>query len=777
MSKPSPGNPRQSRDKRGGVRNFFYLEDLLYKIVVEANHLVNGDGCSVFLWDKELGRFVLRESTVMTPFIGKYSLDHTKDPTKARVGITTLAAISGQTYFCADVRKDRNWSFGKDRKSQPLVQVRKEEHCEAEHADLLSLIVVPLKNKRGQTRGVLRVIRKRDRESFSREDQKKIEDLVNSYARDILGALSLGKLLEMGSVLNLEELCQQAVDLLKLLVNGRGCSIFLLDERPSVPGRYIYQCVATTGLEAKHEDGTYTQITNPREAVYMIPEDVDLGRITAYMIFKKRNLVIDDLHTCNFEKEYGRKRSAGIGKYSERHLNKDGRTETGPSMSTPLFFRERFDPETPAMGCIRLTRPRNDPPFRDDEQRRFFAFAEKFARTILQLRYIQLLNDLSAASAECDLNEQFRRVVAEVPKLIGGKGCSLFVGYPILEMKATSGRLEQKLKQNEIGPYAQQDEQTRGFTGAVAFSKKPIRFNNEEEMAAYAERGIRNSNRDECETEAPSKFLAVPIIEGDRGVGVIRVPKTATESPFSTDDENMLMSIAAHLGQIIQTTNANFLNKYFGHDPRIRDAVLYNPSILDIKKRVLTICFWDIRNYTSMCHWLRPYPKLITDFIAEYYDLAEKVVFEHGGTLDKFVGDGVMAFFGFVKPDQEAAIAAVRASEEMIASFAGLANEHKASWKSTSAGKINIGLGCGIHTGESPVGLVGSGFRKQFTALGEEVNVAARICNKAGSSETLISQTTEDRVREHFSLEYKVTIDDFKGLTGEFDLFVVKGPK
>jgi class 3 adenylate cyclase len=812
MSRPITGQGRKSgqtgrarvppaktvRTKDKVERNFFYLEDLLYKVVFEANELVSGDGCSIFLWDKELGRFVLRESTIMTPFIGKYSLDHTKDPRKARVGITTLAAIRGETYLSTDVRKDSNWSFGKAIKKRVLPETRKSEHCEAEHSDLLSLIVVPIKNLAGEMRGVLRVIRKRDKQGFGREDQKKIESFVDSYAKDILGALSLGKLIEMGSVLNLEALCQQAVNLLKLLVNGRGCSIFLLDEQKSTADRYIYRCTATTGLEAKDEAGNYVQITDPGEAVYTIPEDVELGRITAYMISNKRNLVIKDLHTCDFEKEFGRKRSVGLGKYSEGHSKKGVRTETGPSMSTPLFFRERFDPETPAMGCIRLTRPRNDPPFQSDEQRRFFAFAEKFAKTILQLRYIQLLNDLSAASAESDMDEQFRRVVTEVPKLIGGKGCSLFVGHPTLKMRATSGRLEQKLKLGQIQSYDPSNEQQRGFTGAVAFHKEPIRFNNKEEMAAYAKRGIKNSNRDECETEAPSKFLAVPIIGGDRAEGVIRVPKTAEESPFSSDDQNMLMSIAGHLGQIIQTTKANFLNRYFGHDPRIRDAVVDNPSILNIKKRLLTICFWDIRGYTSMCHWLSENPQLITGFIAEYYDLAEQVVFDHGGTLDKFVGDGVMAFFGFAKTnDAEAAIAAVRAAEELKVRFDDLANKHKDYWRSKIARKIEASLGCGIHTGKVPVGLVGSGFRKQFTALGEHVNLAARICGRAGSngvgrgrrgsgggsssgggrSQTLISGTTEARVADHFKLAYKATIDDFKNLIGDFDLFEVLGPK
>jgi adenylate cyclase len=172
-----------------------------------------------------------------------------------------------------------------------------------------------------------------------------------------------------------------------------------------------------------------------------------------------------------------------------------------------------------------------------------------------------------------------------------------------------------------------------------------------------------------------------------------------------------------------------------------------------------------------MCDSLREKPNRIAEFSADYYDLAERIVFKHGGILDKFVGDGIMALFGFEKNDDEAAIAAVSAAEELKEEFASLKKRHQPNWEKDAEKDFEIGLGCGIHTGDVAVGLVGTGFRRQFTALGAHVNLAARICGRAASGETLISIRTKARIGQRFQLTEREQIDDFKNLIGTFKLF------
>ncbi len=765
--------------KANGIQDFFYLEDLLLKIVREANDILQGDGCSIFLLDEETGRYVLRESTVMTPFIGKYSLDDSRNPDKSHCGITTRVVINGVSHCSADVRHDPYWHwFGFDEKGFP--QTEKPEHCEVKHVDLLSLIAVPVRDDRGRVAGVLRVVRRRGRQTLTQQDTAKLESLVNDYSKEILGAVSLGKLLEIGSILDEKELCQKAAEVLTRMVEGKGCSIFLLEEKKSEDGQLVYRCKATTGLEASIAQGKYEPVSNPAEAFYKLPEDYKKGRMTAYVIHQKRNLALANLHSCDFRKEFGFSRAKGIGKYSENFLKDGKRTGTGPSMATPLFFRERFDPQTPAMGVIRLTRPQGDRPFLPDEQRRFFSFAERLSKTILQCRYIALLNDLSAAT---DKEEQFKRVVSEVPKLIGGKGCSVFAGYPLLELKATSGRLEEPFSKGEINPYDPTDEKTRGYTGASAFFKRVIVYNNGDQRQKLMEEGLKGSGRSECELDEkpPSRFLAVPILAESRAVGVIRIPKTREESPFSSDDISMLKSIADHLGRIIQTANANLLGNYF--DRNLLDIILREPSLLSTRSRWVTICFWDIRGFSRFCEHFKAHPTLIADFIKQYCDLAAKTIFEHDGVLDKFIGDGVMALFGVPVPEQNvtdkaSSINAVLAACALRSKFAKLIETWKPKWELYIPQIIDIGLGCGIHTGEVLVGIFETEVRHQYTALGPSVNLASRIEAHSEPGQILISQTTARRVESEFNLDQLAEpIKNIKNIDGSFRLYEVNSKK
>jgi class 3 adenylate cyclase len=94
-------------------------------------------------------------------------------------------------------------------------------------------------------------------------------------------------------------------------------------------------------------------------------------------------------------------------------------------------------------------------------------------------------------------------------------------------------------------------------------------------------------------------------------------------------------------------------------------------------------------------------------------------------------------------------------------------------WEFYTPQKIEIGLGCGIHTGDSLVGNVGTDFRDQFTALGPHVNFASRIEARAEASQILISQSTQARVAPEFNLAPAGEIDNVKNITGKFALYTV----
>ena len=220
----------------------------------------------------------------------------------------------------------------------------------------------------------------------------------------------------------------------------------------------------------------------------------------------------------------------------------------------------------------------------------------------------------------------------------------------------------------------------------------------------------------------------------------------------------------------------NFLRRYF--DPKVFETIEKQPSLLPIQLRTVTICFWDIRGFSLMCEILKAHPTLIAGFLRDYCDAAATTIFKHSGVLDKFIGDGVMALFGVLSHSdgnggRQDAMDAVRAACEFRTSFDSVLNRWLDEWKLYTPQKIEIGLACGIHTGEALVGNVGTDFRDQFTALGPNVNLASRIEARAKPRQILVSQSTEARIKNKAKLEAAGEINDIKNIPGTFSLFSV----
>lgn len=234
------------------------------------------------------------------------------------------------------------------------------------------------------------------------------------------------------------------------------------------------------------------------------------------------------------------------------------------------------------------------------------------------------------------------------------------------------------------------------------------------------------------------------------------------------------------LEQIKSRKKMAFLKRYF--DPKVFSKIEKDPELINIRNKHLTIVFWDIRGFSKLCEDLKVHPDLIAGFLKEYFDVAANVIFKHQGVLDKFIGDGVMALFGALNgKDEESkqdAVDAVNAALEFKSEFDKLLKEWMEKWTLYTPHKIEISLGCGIHTGEALVGNVETKIRDQFTALGSNVNFAQRIESNAQKDQILISQTTKSRVHKKFDLKKIDTLDNIKNIAGSFDIFeVIKARK
>lgn len=153
-------------------------------------------------------------------------------------------------------------------------------------------------------------------------------------------------------------------------------------------------------------------------------------------------------------------------------------------------------------------------------------------------------------------------------------------------------------------------------------------------------------------------------------------------------------------------------------DARVIKDLVADDSIVHAKKYQVTVLFTDIRNFTAIseCHS----PEYVMTLLNRYLALQVQTLFAHHATLDKFIGDAIMAFWGAPVPQQDQAdlaIAAALALERNLIDF-----------KQTLPAELqSFEIGIGIHTGEAVVGLLGTSQRQEYTAIGDTVNVASRL--------------------------------------------------
>jgi adenylate cyclase len=199
--------------------------------------------------------------------------------------------------------------------------------------------------------------------------------------------------------------------------------------------------------------------------------------------------------------------------------------------------------------------------------------------------------------------------------------------------------------------------------------------------------------------------------------------------------------------------------------PEMCEEILKNPDMLQLggRRQEVTVLFADIRSFTALSESLSP--EAVVELLNTYFTDMVDVVFKHQGTLDKFVGDALMAVFGVPMPIPHAPTRAVECALAMQRHLQRLQR----------AGRTPIeGMRIGINTGEAIVGNIGSDKRMDFTVIGDVVNVAARLQEiaKELEADTIISEATAQRLQGEFHLQAAepVTLRGRKEPTGIYRL-------
>ena len=177
---------------------------------------------------------------------------------------------------------------------------------------------------------------------------------------------------------------------------------------------------------------------------------------------------------------------------------------------------------------------------------------------------------------------------------------------------------------------------------------------------------------------------------------------------------------------------------------QVSDKILKGEVNLGGDVRRVTILFSDIRNFTGMSEAMAP--QQVVSFLNDYFSEMVDAVFEQGGVLDKFMGDGLMAVFGSLGDERDHPLHAVRAALRMKALLA------KINGVRNMSGEAPIAIGIGIHTDEVIVGNIGSRKRLEYTVIGDGVNTTSRLqgLNKEFGTTILISETTYATVKDEF---------------------------
>ena len=182
-------------------------------------------------------------------------------------------------------------------------------------------------------------------------------------------------------------------------------------------------------------------------------------------------------------------------------------------------------------------------------------------------------------------------------------------------------------------------------------------------------------------------------------------------------------------------------SRYLSKD--VYEQVLANPSLAELggKRRTMSVLFSDMRGFTTLSE--SGDPEALVQQLNEYFSRMVDVVFEHRGTLDKFVGDMVMALYGAPLDDEDHAEHAVATAVAMVRG----ARRTQPGW--AAAGRPTLGIGIGINSGEMIAGTIGSRQVRSYTVIGDAVNLGARLesLNKEYGTSIIISDATRRQLR------------------------------
>ena len=249
--------------------------------------------------------------------------------------------------------------------------------------------------------------------------------------------------------------------------------------------------------------------------------------------------------------------------------------------------------------------------------------------------------------------------------------------------------------------------------------------------------------------------MCAPLVGKDRLFGILYVDNLERASAFTQEELNVFALVAAQAGAAIDNAAAHekiaqqamqrtALERFLA--PEVVEMVVANPDIrLGGVNQEVTVMFADIRGFTAMSEKMEP--GRVVEILNEYFTRVTDVIFDNGGTLDKYMGDAVMAVFGAPISKGNDAANAVNSAVQIQRLLIELNRDAAArKWP-------ELRVGIGINTGTAIAGNIGSPRRLDYTVVGDAVNTAQRLMTNADGGQVLISESTAKKLGKNFDLE------------------------
>jgi len=255
--------------------------------------------------------------------------------------------------------------------------------------------------------------------------------------------------------------------------------------------------------------------------------------------------------------------------------------------------------------------------------------------------------------------------------------------------------------------------------------------------------------------------ICAPLVAESRVHGALYADRLDPFAAFKPDDLELISAVAAQTAIAVENARAHerlareevaranysrFLPEY------VVKQMLENPDSFKLGgvSQTITILFADIRGFTRISEHAPP--EKIVSLLNRYFSAMTDIIFAHGGTLDKYLGDGLMALFGAPTATPDDASNALNAAVAMQRRLIGINRELH------DEGFPEIGVGMGLHTGEVVVGYIGSDRRSEYTAIGDAVNTSSRLESNAEGGEILISDATKKAAHSRYTLKPREAI-------------------